>query len=277
MSYLANRIQPLTLESFIAVLGTRPWHPADCSTFGLTAQLSHTLAARADDAVGLLLTAATLPPGGAAATSSPVWGAEALHRAYATLQLFLRLHQSSPLIDHVTRDLEFRLAADLANNLRALATADPQAPSAGAPVLRTVVHNLVALFGPAAGDVQVETDIEPVTLPGAARRALVLLAHELVADAMLHASAGRPGSRIFVTLRPLSSGLACLTVTEDGGAFSNEHRQPDTIATSLAALLLADLHYAERQAGYTTAVIFGVGGAGTQPQPRACRNSRQRG
>jgi two-component sensor histidine kinase len=290
MSYLANRIQPATLASSIAAPGILPgmrsWHAADCSIFGLAAQLSHALAARADDAIGLLLAAATLPPGGppfklppggTGPASSPVWAAEAMHRAYATLQLFLKLHQSTPLIDRLTRDLEYRLAADLASNLRALATADPRAPSACAPALRAVVGNLVALFGPATADLQVKTDIEPITLPGAARRALVLLAHELVADAVLHASAGHPGSRILVTLRPLSPGLACLTVTEDDYALSNEHRQPDTIATSLAALLLADLHYADRRAGYTTAVIFGVGGAHVQPQSRACRKSRQGG
>jgi hypothetical protein len=265
MSYLANRIQPVTLASSVAapgiLAGTRSWYPADCSIFGLTAQISHALAARAEDAIGLLLAAAALPPGGTAPAS--VWAAEAMHRAYATLQLFLRLHQCSPLIDRLTRDLECWLAADLARTLRALATANPRAPAACGPALRAVVHNLAALFAPATDDLRVETDIEPVTLPGAARRALVLLAHELVAEAILQ---DRPAGHISVILRPLSPGLACLTVTDDGATLNDEVRQPETVATDLAALMQADLHYARREAGHTTAVIFRAGHALVTPQ-----------
>jgi two-component sensor histidine kinase len=65
-------------------------------------------------------------------------------------------------------------------------------------VLREIVRDLVTLFGPTAGDIELHLNIERVALAAYRRRALVLAASELVINALLHAFKGRSGGLIWL-------------------------------------------------------------------------------
>jgi two-component sensor histidine kinase len=229
------------------------------SSFALLAQCSRALSARSDEAIGPLLAAATVPQAKASLETHPIWVAEALHRAHVTLKLFLVLHRSRRQIDRATRALERRLAIDLARNIFALAPADSEKIEDCAAVLRDIVCNLVALFGPGVGQIDMETDISEVKLSRPRRRALVLLAHELVANAILHAFTGRRRGRIVVTLRRISPAAAVLCVMDDGIGIDNHDDNACGIATRLTTFLSSELYHRRTPSSLTSVeAIFKV-------------------
>ena len=87
------------------------------------------------------------------------------------------------------------LASTLAADLKTLSSHAENEVVPCSRVLRDVVRNTAALFAPTTGGLEVTTDIEYVRLPAYKRRALVLLASELVVNALLHAYSGRCSGR----------------------------------------------------------------------------------
>lgn len=215
------------------------------------AQFSRALSVRSDEAIGPLLAAATFSHEDTAHEICSIWATEALHRAHATLKLFLVLHRSRRRIDRLTRVLERNLAIDLARNIYALTHPASAKAENCAKTLRDIVSGLVALFGPGVGDLDVETDISEVRLPGQKRRALALLTHELVVNAILHAFDGRRRGRIVVTIRLVSPGVAVLSVMDDGVGMGDDAIDPDSIASSLAGILGSDLYHRRTISGFT--------------------------
>jgi two-component sensor histidine kinase len=224
---------------------------AASSSFAHMAEYSQTLSVRADEAIGPLLAAATVTRADMVSESCSIWKTEALHRAHATLKLFLMLHRSRRRVDRLTRVLERHLAIDLARNMYALThPASAKAENCARP-LRDIVAGLVALFGPGVGDLDVETDMSEVLLAGQRRRALALLMHELVANAILHAFTGRCRGRIIVTIRLVSPGVAALSVMDDGVGISDDTIAAGGIAASLAEILGSDLYHTRTISGFT--------------------------
>jgi hypothetical protein len=227
--------------------------------FDLVAQSSDILSARSDAAIGPLLAAATVPLDAAVLAIHPIWVMEALHRAHSTLKLFLMLHRSRPRIDRLTQRLEQRLALDLARNIPALTTIASGKDQNCARTLRGIARSLVALFGPGVGEVGIETDIDVVNLSRPRLRALVLLTHELIANAILHAFAGRRRGHIIVTLRLISPSTAILCVMDNGIGICDDAINTGGIAAGLATVLECGLYHSRTVSGFTKIeAIFGL-------------------
>lgn len=252
MSRVRNDIGQITTHSSDGMLNTlRTAHVStECAPFAVHAQLFKASTARSDDAIGPLLAAATIPQDNAALAAQPIWITESLHRAYVTFKLFLMLHESKRRIDRSTRSFEHRLAVKLARNLHELVPGAEKTRNC-ANALRDTVCTLVTLFGPGVGELDVETDIDEVSLEGTKRRALVLLAHELVANAILHAFADRCRGRVIVSLRMISRDVALLCVKDDGIGICNDAINASGIAAGLVAVLKADIYYGRTPSGFT--------------------------
>jgi hypothetical protein len=258
MSHVNNRIKRATprlggdAATALFDRATDMEHPSPGSLkFALLSQSSRAVEVRSDEAIGPLLAAATVTHDCAVHETHSIWTSEALHRAYATLKLFLILHRSRRRIDCVTRVLERNLAIDLACKINALTHSSTVKSENCAKALRDIVSGLVALFGPGIGDLDVETDISEVRLSGQRRRALTLLIHELVVNALMHAFAGRRRGRIVVTIRLALPGVAALSVMDDGIGISDDAIAAGSIAASLARVLGSDLYYRRTLSGFT--------------------------
>ncbi len=205
-----------------------------------------------------LLAAACVQGSSERALLRPLWEEEAMQRAPTMLTLVLWLARRTRYrpYDAISRQLEFNLAADLAALYRSLAMeAGPEAVPCST-VLREVVSNLVALFGPAAGAIEFRTDLVSLRLPDYKRRALVLAASELVVNALRHGFTGRHNGRLVVTLRAVGCDRACLIVAEDGVGYApNIATGAWGIAHDLAGVLEATLLYRLHGGGGTVAEI----------------------
>jgi len=179
-----------------------------------------------------------------------------MHRAHVFVRLLALEHAHWDTADRtpLEKAIESVLARDLASLIKSLETTNEMAILPCARVLRDIVRDIDALFGTVAGEVTLYTDIASVALPAYKRRALVLAAVELVANALLHGFRGRSGGRIEVTLKLLGA-RASLRVTDDGVGFT---AHPPAlhfgIAATLADLLEGELAY-DRICGRTTAAI----------------------
>jgi signal transduction histidine kinase len=186
---------------------------------------------------------------------------EALHRAYSLMRLVDRRNHHREPAGHGsgTAGRDSAIAYDLAANFRCLQEGKERQIQPCWPVLRNVIDHLGALFGTNA-NIAVSTSIEDVSLPAYKRRALVLVAAELMTNALLHAFAGRVSGRIEIGLTSLGPALAYLRVADDGIGFA--HGPPNLtcgVAAGLAGLLEADLVY-DRSGGWTVAwIVFALG------------------
>jgi two-component sensor histidine kinase len=153
---------------------------------------------------------------------------------------------------------ERALADDLALAYQSLPHADEAQVLDCSAILRRVAVDLGALFGSGGRQLYVNANTECILLQVYKRRALVLLANELVANAILHAFHGRCSGRIDVSLRHLGNGQARLRVADDGIGFSGGLPNFRAgVAAALAGLLEADVRY-EAISGWTTVadVVF---------------------
>lgn len=216
-----------------------------------TLHLTH----RAEDIFGVLLVGTCPPLARDGWTFLPLWNEEAMHRAYRMLQLLLRLQAQQQDGAYDWR-AEYVLAMHLAADFRSLLATAESLPVACSVLLRSVVRNIIALFGPAAGDIELKTSIQRISLPGYRRRALVLAASELVVNALSHAFAGRADGRIDVCLQSLDESRACLRVIDNGtGAFEGNIDTSTSLAGRLGRIFGGCLTYPRDRAEVTTAEI----------------------
>lgn len=190
---------------------------------------------------------------------SPLWAEEAMHRAVNLLQLVMTLEQRTWHSDEsaISAQLELALARNLANALSGLELKEPDAVLPCSDALRSVTSNLVALFGPTAGDIRLHTSLTRLALLANKRRALVLAAHELVVNAVKHAFCGRDRGDVVVTLDRPCATTARLLVEDDGPGFSAERPGMGlSIIASLASVLDADCIYCRSRLGGTSAELL---------------------
>jgi two-component sensor histidine kinase len=190
--------------------------------------------------LGVLLQSCVVGGNEGCETRRPLWAEERIHRAHNLLKLVLLLEQRPPqqAYDLFTSRIELSLAEELGNHYRSLAIGPERQVAPCSSVLREVVGDLVALFGPTTGPIELHTDIERVALPAYQRRALVLVASELVMNALLHAFKRRPEGRLTVELHRLGLQYARLRVVDDGiGCHSGLGNDLCGVAAGLADLL----------------------------------------
>jgi hypothetical protein len=200
--------------------------------------------------LGLLLGATLRLPVGMGAVLRPIWADEAIQRAYDMVHLVAALDRAVPYANANSKLLteEHRIAAELAAAYRSLNFAHDTSTAPCSEILRTAIHDLVQLFGPAVGSPHLRIAIESLTLPMFQRRALVLAASRLVTDAFCRSERL---TDLAVTLARIGPHTARLRVV---GADSSTC-DPDDTVSDLASLLESEPVYAIDDAGRTTVDI----------------------
>ncbi len=209
------------------------------------------------------LLAILLPPGPFSGETGcnalrPLWAEEAMHRSYNLVRLAFMLDERAPsgADDGPRRDAELALAAEIATIYRTIAIAAERQIAPCSHLLRALVVDLLALFGPVVGQVELIMDVADTDLTGFQRRALINAASELVANALLHAFPRRLYGRLAVTLRHDGFQRACLTVYDDGVGYDGAHfTAVGGIASGLANLLASTIVYCRDGRGGTLARI----------------------
>jgi hypothetical protein len=238
--------------------GPPPARPISESLAGLTRESP----TKAGDLPGVLL-ASTFPVNGyGCEVLRPLWAEEAMHRAYTFMRLIKTRNRrgASADMEPIVAGLEDFVARDLAAQFRDLETGGAREVLPCSTILRDIVTNLGVLFGNAA-NITLKTTIEPLLLPAYKRRALGLVAAELVSNALLHAFPGHEAGLIHVGLTSLGPKTMCLRVADSGIGFTGLRPNLDCgVAAGLASLLEVDLVY-HRISGWTIAEIaFPVSG-----------------
>jgi hypothetical protein len=181
----------------------------------------------------------------------PLWANEAMERAYTTICLIDSLEQAVPVRDlEPSRGFnESTLASHLARLLTSARYSAADMPRPCSPLLRATVQNVVGLFGPSVGGVEVTILAEPMSLPACKTRALVLLANDLVVNALRHGLHTPDGGRISVTLTRVRGMIGELQVADTGAGFLNSRPNPLSVAHDLASLLETEPIFSSPRAG----------------------------
>jgi hypothetical protein len=212
--------------------------------------LDHAVTSRSMGKLLAVLLPSAIPDGSSGCdVLRPLWAEEAMHRSYNFIRLALALQQRPRLgpAGGLTCNAELCLATNLAALYRSLVACPERQVVPCSVVLREVVRDLVALFGPIVGDVELHLDIERIALAAFQRRALVLAASELVINALLHAFKGRRHGSVSVELHAIDTWRAGFRVSDNG--IGCDDRRIDVgsgIAGGLASLLGSQLLYRSR-------------------------------
>jgi hypothetical protein len=260
LEYARDQLEPWAV--FLPPLVPATIRPAGCSRFEALASLASNSLPGLGHVVNVLLAASSLTESADPAVLQPLWAEEAMHRSYTMLRLLdARGNQCNDLAGI---QIDEGLACHLAVLFRSLDIDSANQDLPCATLMRDMVTDLVALFGPrpGLGAITINTTIERLRLPAYKRRALVLAAAELVMNALLHAFPGRARGRIEVSLTMPSPLLARLQVNDDGIGLCGG--QPDSrcgVAGGLADLLEADLVYLRTSTLTIAEILFPVGRA----------------
>ena len=146
----------------------------------------------------------------------PLWADEMVHRTFVTFRLIALLMSQMRLEpdDPMRRMLHYNVASNLLAAIHELAILNDNESLPCSTVLRAITRNFVALFGSIAGDITIAIRIEPLQLAAFKRRALALLATELLSKAFLHGFPGPEGGHIEVHLARISRSRALLMIKD---------------------------------------------------------------
>ncbi len=163
-----------------------------------------------------------------------IFSAEAVHRAKNLAQL-----------SHAVIGLSLAPGSKEIEAATALAQAYSEIGDAGdcavavssKDLLIQVVSSLVSLFGRGVRNASIHIRAEELLLPPDRRRLLVLIASELVVNALRHAFPGGRAGLINVFLRVVE-GQACLTIADNGAGYNGaQDGQGGKLLDSLTAML----------------------------------------
>jgi signal transduction histidine kinase len=223
--------------------------------------LSDRLADRSNEAAGILLAATTFMSHGGLRALQPLWAEEAMHRAYSMMRLLQRAHLRGGEGDPPMQHRDCCIATRLSENLRTLQADAMLVRTPCSRILNQTVRDLVLLFGRGANKVGIIAEIDRLTLSAYRRRALVLLANELVTNALTHAFPDGGAGMIQVSLRIIRPRLVELHVADDGiGIKEAILWSASSVAGGLASLLGGELRYCSTNLWSTRAeVLFPLG------------------
>jgi hypothetical protein len=205
--------------------------------------------------LAILQDGVVLGTGGRSHVLRPIWAAEAMHRAYSLNQLVKRLNAGRVATGSaIGPRIERYLAVDIARLYRTASHFPASAGVSCSATLRDLAVDLVALFGGGAGNIALETHVEPVSLPGFQGRALVLAVSELIINGLTHAfPAGRSGT-MWLNVQVVGPYRARLQVIDDGIGCCAPGGHEGIVAT-LAELLESELICRVSASGGTIAEI----------------------
>jgi two-component sensor histidine kinase len=235
-------------------------HSTPMSQFEEIASAAAGLSSQRLRLLGILLGSASPASCGGRPALRPIWMTEALRRAHNLVRLVERLDRRTPISDDQSRlaAVETSVGIELASIFESLTITDDEELRPCSRPLRDVTRNLIELFGPSAGDISAATCIGRLVLPAFRHRALILIASELVMNALLHAFNDERTGRVTLQLATLDPTSARMTVTDDGDRLFDRARNDYSrwsVIDYLADLLQSDIIYRSRGAGGTNAEI----------------------
>jgi hypothetical protein len=192
----------------------------------------------------LLLGKTQLPLLSDARCHHPVWVNETLERTWLTVQLLLLLDQRSrsgwPHLPSVS--IEQQIAQRLAEIFRVLNNFVDQRIQTHSDLLRCMARDLVELFGPNIGDLDIRLNIERRRLPELQWHALILAAAHLIMRALLNGFRHRSGGAITVSLCAIGPHCVRLTIADDGcDALARRDSNEASVLNGLTHLMNASL------------------------------------
>ena len=181
-----------------------------------------------------------------------LWAADALHRANNLAQM------SSSLAAHGARHRQGLHADDRGAQARALSRAYAELSVIAAigrevpcaPLLHAIAMRLVALFGNERS-IRLHVSLDHVTLPVEQRRALILIASELVINALKYAFPADTSGMISITLSQWADKIE-LAVADNGCGLLPQGAAKGAgtgLMKKLAVLLDADLRWFSTEGG----------------------------
>ena len=210
--------------------------------------------------LGRLLTATQPGLCGGNKVLQPLWANEMMDRAYQMVRLTRLLDRRLPRDDDDPMDdsLEWRIASNLTETLRALHIRKDDEKLPCSDLLRDTVRDMAELFGEAVGITGISTCIDRLDLPAFKRRALVLMASHLVVDILLHAAREHRSPQLLVTLDRPRCDIARLSVGYDDRAVPFGPLDGTYgVIDDLASLLETDIIYrADRLGRFVTGMEF---------------------
>jgi hypothetical protein len=212
------------------------------------------------DILSQLLRATCTPVEDSRSPLRPIWAFENFARTRVMIRLLsaldrLRKNGDPHMLSlDMERDAADRLSAGL-SLVRDLSTATSVPCSS---LLRHVVRDLVELFGPTVGEVLIATQIEPLSLSGIKRRALLLATCNLLLQALAGGFIGRRSGTLLVSLHRIGRAAMRLTVADDGSASTRDWSAESVEAVDdLVAILEGRLfHQCDGRGGVVTELTF---------------------
>lgn len=148
-----------------------------------------------------------------------VWVEEAMHRVSNLQHLAVNLERliDTGRIDSSNRVRTIRRAEALVRAYQSLDMAHPPGATTCVQELGDIVGGLVEIFGHTVGSLVLSLELQPLVLAGEMRRALLLVASELVVNALRHAFIGRQTGIIQIRLSyDQAAQTGTLSVADDG-------------------------------------------------------------
>jgi hypothetical protein len=220
------------------------------------AEASNALTRRHAAILGLLLTKPVSHDEGS--ILQPIWRNEALERAALMIELLATLDRRIRVgCQHVpTARIERQSAGRLAIAFQSADCLSGSGIQTCSDLLRYIVRDLVELFGPAVGEVDVTLEIERLALSSVRWRALILTTVNLVLRALCRAFGRRSFGTIAVCVRRSARGELRLTVADDGDALTPARAADDWgVLDDLAAVLDSRVIYRRGSHGGTVAEV----------------------
>jgi hypothetical protein len=198
--------------------------------------------------LGVLIASASPTACGGCQVLRPIWANEAMQRAYTMMRLVALLEERVPArhtspfwVEH-----EQRLGTALGGLFSALRIRHDDESLACSQEIRDIARGLVSLFGPAAGDIGLRTNIGRIDLPAFQRRALVLMTANIIMDSLLNGFERLTTGQITVQLSCHDAPSIRLRIIEHGGRRDVATLVPPSRCDSvhdLASLLQASVAY----------------------------------
>lgn len=169
--------------------------------------------------LGVLIASASPTASGGCRVLRPIWANEAMQRAYTMVRLVTFLEERVPArhISPFWLEHERRLGIAVSGLLSALRIRDDNESLGCSSEIRDIARGLVSLFGPAAGDIGLRTNIGRIDLPAFQRRALVLITANIIMDSLLNGFNRLAVGQIMVQLSCHDVPTVRLRITEHGG------------------------------------------------------------
>jgi len=187
-----------------------------------------------------------------------IWSAEAMNRAKNMCQLamLLEYHRWNRSQQAVSYRAELACANQLASALRALEISDEHAVQPCSELMCEVSSCLVALFRPVLGQITLSTACERIALPASRRRALILMAMELLTQTLFHAFDDSKEGVLSVALAPDRHGTVLVLVEDSGSGLRFDTQSSRRIVGQLGSVLSAEISYRRSAMGGTATRVW---------------------